>query len=69
MMVDRVCLNGELPTVLVVTYNWVLLIVQTIKRGIVDPELLDELELAAQVGVERDKKNTLIIFVGGRTLA
>jgi hypothetical protein len=55
-MVDRVCLNGELPIVPVVTYNWVLLIVQTIKSGTVDPELLDKLELAAQVGVERDKK-------------
>src|SRR5260370_22920194 len=65
-IVKRLGLNGELSIISVVTGDWISVIVQAIEGGIVDPNLLDELKLAAQISIECDEKDTLIEFGGWR---
>ena len=51
MYIERIGLDGEFATSRTVTGDWILVSIQAVESGIVDPELLDEFELTAQIRI------------------
>jgi len=51
MYIERIGLDGEFATSRIVPADWIFVSIQTVESGIVDPELLDEFELTAQIRI------------------
>ena len=62
MPVDRLFLNCEFSTAGVIAYKRIPIVIQPIEGRLVDPKLLDELELTPKVGIEHDKKQALLVL-------
>lgn len=62
MVADWLSLNRKFALAVIVAGDRIPVVVQTIKGRIVDPQLLDELELTTQISIERNKIDALIQF-------